>query len=126
MEVRISYLGEKTNYYLGKIHEITNQDIFLLPYVVWENVHTSGLEKSLNRCRIETKYPKLLPLMNVLSEPLSKGYIKEIVKLQNYFNSLMIDDKRLRNKIFNKEIYLMPSEREIKSLEKALTKKSRN
>ncbi|MFH1209629.1 MAG: hypothetical protein V1663_02475 [archaeon] len=123
IEVRINYLGEKSSYYLGKIKEVTKQDISLLPYVVWENVPTPNIEKFLNRCRIETKYPKLLPLMGALPEPLSKGYIEEIVKLQNYFNSLMIIDKRLRNKVFNKKIYLMPSEEEIKSIEKSLLKK---
>lgn len=123
IEVRINYLGEKSSYYLGKINEVTKQDISLLPYVVWENVPTPNIEKFLNRCRIETKYPKLLPLMGALPEPLSKGYIEEIVKLQNYFNSLMIIDKRLRNKVFNKKIYLMPSEEEIKSIEKSLLKR---
>ena len=120
MEVRINYLGEKSNYYLGKISEVTRQDIFLLPYVVWENIPTPNVEKYLNRCRIETKYPKILPLINILPEPLTKGYIEECIKLQNYFNSLMISDKTLRDKIFNKDIYLMPSEEEIKSIEKPL------
>jgi len=120
MEVRINYFGEKSNYYLGKINEVTKQNISLLPYVVWENIPTPNVEKYLNRCRIETKYPKILPLINILPEPLTKGYIEECVKLQNYFNSLMITDEKLRKSVFNKKIYIMPSEEEIKSIEKPL------
>jgi hypothetical protein len=122
MEVRINYIGEKSNYYLGKINEVTKQETFLLPYVVWENVPTPNVEKYLNRCRIETKYPKILPLTNILPEPLTKGYIEECVKLQNYFNSLMITDEKLRERVFNKKIYLMPSEDEIEFFKKSLPK----
>lgn len=122
VEVRIGYIGEKSNYYLGKINEIAKQDIFLLPHVVWENIPSPNVDKFLNRCRIETKYPKILPLMNILSEPLSKGYIEECVKLQNYFSSLIIIDEKLRDRAFNKKIYLMPSEEEIESIKKSLSK----
>ena len=125
IDVRINYLGEKSNYYLGKISEVTRQDIFLLPYVVWENIPTPNVEKYLNRCRIETKYPKILPLINILPEPLTKGYIEECIKLQNYFNSLMISDRLLREEIFSKNIYPMPSEEKIKQIEASLKKNSK-
>jgi hypothetical protein len=111
------YLGEKTTIY-GKIKEITDQDVFVLPYLVWENVPVPQVDKFLNRCRIETKYPKALPLSSISPEPLTDKYLEEFVKLQNYFNSLMIPDEKLRAIIFNKDIYLMPSEEEIKLLEK--------
>jgi len=121
IDVRINYIGEKISTYFGKINEITKQDISLLPYVVWEPVPIPNIDKFLNRGRIETEYPKVLPLMNILPEPLSKNYIEEFVKLQNYFNSLIIPDKKLRERVFNKEIYIMPSEEEIKSIEKSLS-----
>ena len=119
-EVRF-YLGEKTPIY-GKIHQIEEYDLFILPYLVWENVPTPNVEKFLNRCRMETKYPKIVPINNISPEPLSKGTIEQFAKLQNYFNSLMINNEEMRKKVFNKDIYLMPSDEEIKFIKETLPK----
>ena len=121
-EVRISYLGEKTSSYMGKIKDVTDHGVVLLPYLVYEPLSTPNVDKFLNRYRIETKYEKILPLAGILPEPLSKGHIDEFIKLQNYFSSLVISDKELKDKLFNKDIYLMPSEEEINILEKVLSK----
>jgi hypothetical protein len=119
-DVRL-YLGEKITIY-GKIKEVTNHDVFILPYLVWENVPTPNPDKFLNRCRLETKYEKILPLIYVSPEPLRDGFIEEFAKLQNYFNSLIISDEKLRGDVFNNKIYLMPSEAEIEILKKSLPK----
>jgi len=121
IDVRINYIGEKSNTYFGKINEITKQDVLLLPYIIWESIPTPNIDKFLSRARIETKYPKVLPLINILPEPLSEGYIEDFIKSQNYLNSLMILDKTSRERIFNKKIYLMPSEGEIKLIKKSFT-----
>jgi len=122
IDVRINYIGEKFDPYLGKINEITNQDVFLLPYAVWEPVPTPSTDKFLSRYRIETEYPKILPLMHILSEPLSKDYIEDFIKLQNYFSSLVVSNKKLRDILFDRKFYLMPSEDEIKSIRESLIK----
>jgi hypothetical protein len=59
----------------------------------------------------------------MLAEPLSKDYLESFIKTQNYFNSLLIADKKLRDMTFNRKIYLMPSKEEIKLLEGPLAKK---
>jgi hypothetical protein len=122
-DVRINYIGEKMGPFFGKIKEIAKHDILLLPYAVFEPVPTPNMDKSLNRYRIEKEYAKVLPLMNILPEPLSENYIEDFIKLQNYFSSLMIADNELRDKTFDKKIYLMPSKEEIEFFKKALPKK---
>ena len=110
--VRIGYNSSDNISYLGRISGQDNQNIYLLPYLVWENLFLLK-DEVLQRIRLETKIAKPLPKINISPDPLSKGYLETFAKTTNYFNSLKIPKGHLREILFDSKIYIMPTKKEI-------------
>jgi len=117
-EVRINYHDEKSTY-LGKINDVGREYAYLLPYVVWESLPTPIGGVFLQRGRIEESIYKPIPIKSITPDPLSTGYIEDFVKWTNYFSFRQIKDKKLKDKIFNKN-YLLPTNEETKLIEKEI------
>jgi len=128
IEVRINYHDEKSTY-LGKINDVGREYAYLLPYVIWEHLPTPIGGVFLQRGRIEESIYKPIPIKGIMPDPLSKGYIEDFVKWTNYFSSRQIKNKKLKDKILNKN-YLLPTNKEAELIEKEIKlqnpKKSNN
>ncbi len=123
--VRFSYHGDKVSSYIGKINELTKRDILLLPYIVWENIPTPKMDQFLNRCRLEKEIAKPISLINLIPEPLSEGYAEYLIKWTNYFSSRLIKDEKIRENLFDRKTYLLPTKEEIEAVEQEI-KESNN
>ena len=110
--VRIS-VGKEDNLF-GRVIDKDRDRIYLLPYLVLEPV----LE--FNRARLEERYYKPLLKMGINIEPISEGYIDDLIVSFNYINARKIKDKNLRKRFFNPEIYPMPNEETAEIFEKEL------
>lgn len=70
--------------YVGKIEEITSNEIVLRPYTCWENLPQER-GSFLNRVRIEEEIGVPLKIHEIIPEKTSENYMFKFAAMMNYF-----------------------------------------
>ncbi len=97
-QIDVRFIGAKETY-VGKVQKIGFKNIYVCPYLVFENLPTDN-GRYINIARIEKKISLPLQKKILIPEKLSPGYIENFARRFNYFSAKQIKEPQIIEMLF--------------------------